>query len=82
MARDRGARLHPNSGAGRIKDDASNDDTIFEFKNVSRTHTLKGKDLLGLFWRALRQGKEARYVVYFEDEDITVEATITKGRKQ
>lgn len=81
MARDRGARLHPMSGAGRIKDDASNDETVFEFKNVLHSHSLKGKDLLALFIRAIRQQKVPVYVVYFEDSDITAEIHIKKGKK-
>lgn len=80
MAKERGARLHPNSGAGRIKDDASSDTTQYEFKNVSKTHTLKGSDLLALFKRAIRQGKEAEYVIYFENEDLTATVTLQRGR--
>lgn len=81
MAKDRGARLHPMSGAGRIKDDASNEESVFEFKNVLRSHSLKGKDLLALFIRAVRQQKVPVYIVYFEDSDITAEIHIKKGRK-
>lgn len=81
MARDRGARPHPMSGAGRVKDDASNEEHVYEFKNVARSHTLKGRDLLGLFKRSIQQGREARYVIYFEQEDVTATMTITRGRK-
>ena len=79
MARDRGAREHPNSGAGRIKDDASTETTQYEFKNVSRTHTLRGQDLLALFKRAVQQGKEAEYVIHFQQENITATITLTRG---
>lgn len=78
MARERGARLHPMSGAGRIKDDASTDDVIYEFKSVKSTHTLSGKALLDLLLRSIKQGKEAEYVVQFGDARI--EATITLKR--
>jgi uncharacterized protein with von Willebrand factor type A (vWA) domain len=81
MARDRGARVHPMSGAGRIKDDASSTTDQFEFKNVLKTHTLNGKDLLALFRRAIRIGKNPVYVVYFEDSDITATIHITKGKR-
>ena len=79
MARDRGAREHPASGAGRIKDDASTDETQYEFKNVAKTHSLKGKDLLALFRRAVRQGKTAEYVIYFQEDNITATITLTRG---
>lgn len=81
MAKDRGARVHPMSGAGRIKDDASTEGEQYEFKNVMHTHSLKGKDLLALFKRAVRIGKEPVYVVYFEDVDLTAEIRLTKGRR-
>lgn len=80
MARDREARVHPMSGAGRVKDDASTDAMQYEFKNVARTHTLRGRDLLALFRRAVQQGKEAEYVVYFEDENLTATITLQRGR--
>lgn len=81
MARARGARIHPMSGAGRIKDDASNEEKLYEFKNVSRTHTLKGRDLLALFKRSIQQSKEAEYVVYFEEEDLTATITFRRGKQ-
>lgn len=70
QARKYGARLHPMSGAGSIKDDASNDETIFEFKDANRTHTLASRDLRALVVRAVRQGKDARYVVTFADGTV------------
>lgn len=78
MAKERGARLHPMSGAGSIKDDFSTEETIFEVKSVAKTHTLNGADLLGLFTRATRQGKLAEYIIQFGDSRI--EATITLKR--
>lgn len=75
------ARMHPMSGAGSIKDDASNDVAVFEFKNVLKTHTMNGKALKGLWRRATRQDKAAMYVIYFEAEDLTVTCHITKGKK-
>lgn len=80
MAKERGARLHPMSGAGSIKNDASTDDIEYEFKNVAKIHSIKGTDLYQLFIRAVRQGKQPMYTIYFEDVDITLEGTLTRGR--
>jgi hypothetical protein len=82
MAKERNARLHPMSGAGRIKDDASTDDEQYEFKHVQKSHQLHGWDLFALFRRAIRQDKEPIYVIYFENVDLTAEVRITKGRKK
>ena len=79
MAKDRGARAHPMSGAGRIKDDASSETKQYEFKTVAKTHSLKGSDLLALFRRGVRQGKDPEYVIYFEDADITATITLNRG---
>lgn len=78
-----GARVHPGSGALSIKGDYSNENTIFEQKLVTHghhTHTLNGKKINEHLRNALRQGKDAVYVVYFEDEDVTVEAVIRRGK--
>lgn len=79
MAKSRGARPHPMSGAGRIKDDASSEDNQYEFKQAKVSHTMKGKELLDLFRRAVRQGKDPEYVIYFEDADITATITLNRG---
>lgn len=63
-------RIHPNSGAGHIKDDASNENEIYEFKDVAKTHQLSGSALDGLFRRAVRQGKTAKYVILFQEAGI------------
>lgn len=78
QAKKYGARVHPNSGAGHIKDDASTEEIIYEFKDSMKTHTLKGEELEALFKRAAQQGKEARYVILFNSSNL--EATITLGR--
>lgn len=79
MAKDRGARLHPMSGAGSEKNDFSTEDAVFEVKNVQKTHTIKGKDLENLFVNAAKQNKEAVYLVHFEDADITMEGKVIRG---
>lgn len=78
QARKRGARQHPNSGAGSIKWDASSTDKLFEIKTVQKSHTLKGAYLLQLFRDAIRQGKEPYYIVTFTDEGLEVECRIRK----
>lgn len=79
QAKKHGARLHPNSGAGHIKDDASNEDTIFEFKDANKSHTLKATDLEGLFVRAVRQGKQAKYVILFGHVGLEAEITLRRA---
>lgn len=78
MARKRGARLHAMSGAGSEKNDFSNEDTVYEAKNVAKTHTIKGEDLLKLFIGASQQGKDAIYLVRFEGVGITLEGRVTR----
>ena len=81
QAKDHGARLHPRSGAGSIKWDASNEDTLFEMKNVRKSHALQGDYLRRLALDAIKQGKEARYLVTFEDAQIEIECRINlKGK--
>lgn len=77
-AKDRGARLHSNSGAGPEKNDFSTDDTVFEAKNVKKTHTIKGSDLEKLFVGAAKQGKEAVYLIHFEEAGITLEGRVSR----
>lgn len=66
-ARRRGARLHPNSGAGRIKHDASTEDQLIEIKDSKVSYTLNKKYLEELWTVATRQGKEPLLVVAFGD---------------
>ena len=79
MAKERGARLHPNSGAGPEKNDFSTDDAVYEAKNVRKTHTVKGSDLEKLFVGAAKQGKDAVYLVHFEESGITLEGRVYRG---
>lgn len=74
-----GAIAHPNSGAGRIKDDGHDDEDLIEVKFVGRQHAINGINLKALFQRATRQGKRARYVIYFEDDDLLLTGYVTKG---
>lgn len=81
IAKKRGAKVHPASGALRIKNDASDADTIYEIKDANKTYTIKGSELLALWKRASMELKEPLFVVYFTDADLTVTMTITKGKK-
>jgi hypothetical protein len=78
VAKERGARLHSNSGAGPEKNDFSTDETVFEMKAVAKTHTVKGSDLTVLFEGAVRQGKEAVYIIDFGDAGLRLEGRVTK----
>ena len=81
VAKKRDARLHPRSGAGSIKWDASNEEILFEMKDVDKSHTLNGQYLRKLKLDAIKQGKDASYIVTFNDAGIEVECRITmKGK--
>lgn len=81
IAKKRGARVHPRSGAGRIKDDASSEDFILEIKDANKTHTLKAADLDALFRRAVSQGKTPQYVIYFQSVDLTATIEFKRGMR-
>jgi hypothetical protein len=81
QAQRRGGRLTPMSGAGRIKGDIATDEHTIETKFTRRhSHTLKQSTLMTTLQAAERNGQEARYVVYFESADITLEGVISRGR--
>ena len=77
----RGGRVHPRSGAGSIKSDGSSEETLYELKDAGKSHTIKGTDLEILFKRAVQQGKDAEYIVYFQNTDICLTGKITRGMK-
>lgn len=60
-----GARQHPMSGAGRIKEDGSTPDLLIEVKDANKSFTLNGADLLQTRTRAIRQGKTGCWVITF-----------------
>lgn len=70
------------SGAGSIKDDASNDAYLFEIKDAQRVHQIDGRVLFALFKRGVRQGREALYVIQFNDPDIVVECRVVPGGRR
>lgn len=75
QAKKYGARAHPMSGAGKIKDDASDEDWIYEYKDAVKTHTLSAAALNALLCRAEAQGKDAAYVIKF-DNGVTMEGLL------
>ena len=81
IAKKRGARVHPNSGALRIKHDASDEETLYEIKDANKTYTLSGKELLELWKRSAQQLKDPLFVIYFTDADLTATISITKGKQ-
>lgn len=79
ILRERGARQHPRSGAGRIKEDGSDADHLYEVKDANLIFGLKGADLLQSFQRATRQGKTAVWVVKYAN-GIEAEIYLRRGR--
>jgi hypothetical protein len=79
IARKKGARLHPRSGAGSIKDDASTDDVQMEIKDANKSYQLKGSELDTLLRRAIQRGKDAEFVIYFTEADVTATIRVTRG---
>lgn len=80
MAKKIGARTHPNSGAGSIKNDMSTDNSIIEMKTADKSHALSAKYLEGVYTNATRQGKDAILLVVFPN--VTLTAHITRTEKQ
>lgn len=77
-ARRRGLRRHPRSGAGRIKLDASNDDTLVEIKSANKQITLDGAVLLRDLVRARRQGKDLLWTIRFREAGVEAEITLRR----
>lgn len=76
---DRGARVHPMSGAGSIKEDGSDAHNLYEVKLANKSFSLSAKDLKKTLVRAIRQGKQGVWLVYFSDADITAEIRLCPG---
>lgn len=74
-----GARLHPNSGSGRIKEDGSDEFALYEVKDAGKTHTLSSKALETSWLRATRQSKESIWIIKFGNG---MKATIRLTKEQ
>lgn len=75
-----GAQLHANSGAGERKEDFSTQEAVYEYKSVAKSHTLNGAKLSEQLRRAIQEGKDSKYVVYFQDANVTFEGTLKRGQ--
>lgn len=62
-----GARAHPNSGAGKIPFDGSNEEAVIEVKDAVRSHTISHAYLRRLRKEAAGAGKQGIYVIKFPD---------------
>lgn len=80
IAKKRGARIHPRSGAGSIKDDASTDHEQIEIKDANKVYQLKGSELNTLLKRATQRNKDATFIVYFTEADLTATIAVTRGK--
>lgn len=73
----RGAKVHSNSGAGRVKDDGHDEEAIYEIKDAQKSHTIIAKEIRGLRKRAAQQGKQGVYIIKFPG--FTLECFIRQG---
>ena len=80
LAKELGARLHPMSGAGRVKNDMSTDDVSIESKSAMRSYSLSGDYLAQVWLQAISAGKEAAMVIEF-DNGMRLTGTIDRWRR-
>lgn len=78
VAKRRGTRLHPGSGSGSIRRDASNDEVIEEYKLAGKSFRLKGQELRDSYLDAVSQGKDSIWVIEFDDAGIEVEVRVRR----
>jgi hypothetical protein len=74
-----GARRHPMSGAGSIKYDGSDEDTVWEIKDAEISYVLRGDFLREGLESSARQSKEFMMVVHFADSEVTAYIRVRKG---
>lgn len=77
-----GLRAHPGSGSGKIRFDGSDDEHLMEHKVAGSSFTLSGSYVAKLLTEAIRQGKRAGLVVYFDKLNITCTITMRKGKPE
>jgi hypothetical protein len=73
---------HPASGAGNIKGDGHDEHHLYEVKLAGRSFTLNARDLRRDYIRAIRQGRVAKWLVYFSDEGFTAEIRLVPGGQE
>ena len=74
-----GIRQHPNSGAGRIKFDGSNEDAVVEVKDANKSFTMNASYLNSIYVNAIKQSKDAVLLIQFPE--LTVECIIRRRPK-
>jgi hypothetical protein len=82
-----GATVTPMSGAGSIKGDGFDADTMYEVKDAAKQYVLKGSDLDKLYREAVRDGRSPAMLVTFENGLTAViqpvkTASLTKYRRK
>lgn len=78
ILKDRGSKAHPNSGAGRIKWDGSDEESVIEVKDAKESYQVKKTLLRDLHKEASRQGKAAILIINMGEYQI--EAIIRRNR--
>lgn len=79
LLKERGAMAHPMSGAGSVKHDGSDAETLYEVKHAKRSHKLSGEYLRSFWKAAVGQGKDPVLLVHFADADVTLECRVLPG---
>lgn len=65
LLKQRGAKQHPMSGAGRIKLDGSDEDDLIEVKDAPKGYRITAKELHDAHVEAAKQGKSALWLIRF-----------------
>lgn len=74
--------IHPNSGAGSIKEDGHDEAHLYEVKDCRKQFPLKASELRTSFVRAVRQGKTSVWLVYFDGAGFTARIELVPGGKE
>ena len=84
VVKERGGRVHPRSGAGRIKNDGSTQEADIEVKSTNgKQFILKAEELRKSWVQAVRAGKEQMvWVIVFEKEGVEAEVTVRLRPKE
>ena len=70
-------RLHPRSGAGRIKQDMSDEEFLLEHKDAAKSIQVSGAYLRSIWLEAVKVGKTPMFVIKFGN-GMVLEGTIRK----
>ena len=78
LAKRLGFRLHPRSGAGKIKADGSDKENLYEVKDAAAHYGLKADDLYTLYTQALHVNKKPVLVVKFRHRNMIVRCEVER----